>query len=168
MASCREGLKYTCIYQSTQKRLCILSENTSLRMFWHLMVGWKAPFHISLKIVSGKDNFCTWTKTTLRTILVNDKLDQIHNADEFGQNEFFQNHQDTSVHFKKKKKSFLDGKHSKVSINDLPAMNALGDKLPMFVIRKYKMPCCFIGLKHLVFHYRNQKKSFIGSLMFEE
>ena len=35
----------------------------------------------------------------------------------------------------------------------------MGDKLPMFVIEKYKMPGYFIGLKHLPFCYRNQKKS---------
>ena len=49
------------------------------------MGGYKAPFHTYLKIMSDKDNFCTfdvttiWIKTTLQIILVSYKLYQIHN-----------------------------------------------------------------------------------------
>ena len=105
----------------------------------------------------------TWTEANLPTILGNYKLDQIYGADEFGL--FHQAHPD---HLHLKNESCVGGKHSKVRLTGLTAANALGDKLPMFVIGKSKKPRCFIGLKHLPCRYRNQKKSWMDSILIEE
>ena len=47
---------------------------------------------------------------------------------------------------------------SKVWITDMAAVNAVGNKIPMFVIRKAQNPCCFKNVKFLPCGYRHQKK----------
>jgi hypothetical protein len=77
-------------------------------------------------------------KSTLPTILSNYELRDIHNADEFG-----------------------------LFYKALPG-NAVGEKLPMFVIGKSKKPRCFKGVRNLPCRYRSQKKSWMDSAHFEE
>ena len=60
------------------------------------------------------------------------------------------------------------GKHSKFCLTGMAAANATGDKIPMFVIGKSKSPHCFKGVKHLTCRYRNQNKSWMASILFEE
>ena len=60
------------------------------------------------------------------------------------------------------------GKHSKICLTGMAAANAMGDKIPMFVIGKSKSPRCFKGVKHLPCRYRNQNKSWMDSVLFEE
>ena len=56
------------------------------------------------------------------------------------------------------------GENSKIRA----AANATGDKIPTFVIGKSKSPNCFKGVKHLPCRYRNQNKSWMDSVLFEE
>ena len=44
----------------------------------------------------------------------------------------------------------------RLHITDLAVANAVGDKLPMFVIRKAKKPRCLKNVKFLPCRYRNQ------------
>ena len=60
------------------------------------------------------------------------------------------------------------GKLSKICLTGMAAANATGDKIPMFVIGKSKSPRCFKGIKHLPCRYRNQNKSWMDSVLFEE
>ena len=60
------------------------------------------------------------------------------------------------------------GKLSKIRITGLTAANAVGDKLTMFVIGKVKKPRCFNNVKFLPCRYRNQQKSWIDRVLFEE
>ena len=60
------------------------------------------------------------------------------------------------------------GKHSKVRLTGLAAGNALGERLPMFVIGKSAKPRCFKGVKTLPCRYRSQKKSWMSGELFEE
>ena len=50
------------------------------------------------------------------------------------------------------------GKHSKIRITSLAAANAVGNKLPVFAIRKAKNPRCFKNIKKLLRRYRSQRK----------
>ena len=50
----------------------------------------------------------------------------------------------------------------------MAASNALGDKIPMFVIGKSVKPRCFKGIKKKPCRYRAQKKSWMTSDLFEE
>ena len=50
----------------------------------------------------------------------------------------------------------------------MAAANAMGDKLPMFVIGKAKNPQCFKNVKFLPCRYRNQRKSWMDGKLFEE
>lgn len=108
--------------------------------------------------------FASWNETTLPTLLSNYGLKEIYNADEFGL--FYQCLPDKSYQLKSEKCS--GGKHSKIRITGLAAANAVGDKLPMFVIGKAKNPRCFKNIKKLPCRYRAQKKSWMDSILFEE
>ena len=59
-------------------------------------------------------------------------------------------------------------KHSKICITRMAAANATWNKIPMFVIGKSKSPRCFKRVKHLPCRYRNQNKSWVDSVLFEE
>ena len=77
-----------------------------------------------------------WNETTLSTLLSNYGLENIYNADKFGL--FYQCLPGKSYHLKTEKCS--GGKHRKIRITGLVAANAVGNKLPMFVIGKAKNP----------------------------
>ena len=106
----------------------------------------------------------SWFETILPTILSNYKLEDIFNADEFGL--FYQCLPNKTLHLKSEKCS--GGKNSKIRIAGLAAANAVGDKLPMFVIGKSKTPRCFKNVSSLPCRYRSQKKSWMDSALFEE
>ena len=50
----------------------------------------------------------------------------------------------------------------------MAAANAMGDKLPMFVIGKAKNPRCLKNVKFLPRRHRNQRKSWMDGKLFEE
>ena len=106
----------------------------------------------------------SWFETTLPTLLSKYKLEDIFNADEFGL--FYQCLPNKTLHLKSEKCS--GGKNSKIRITGLAAANSVGDKLPMFVIGKSKAPRCFKNVTSLPCRYRSQKKSWMGSTLFEE
>ena len=109
---------------------------------------WKKRFNVSFKTVSAESNAYTdemvapWEQTTLPTILSKYDLNQIYNADEFGL--FYRNQLYKSLHLKNE--NCVGGKHSKLRLTGLAAANAVGEKLPLFVIGKSKKPRCF---KHI-------------------
>ena len=106
----------------------------------------------------------SWYETSLPTLLSQYKLEDIYNADEFGL--FYQCLPNKTFHLKSDKCS--GGKHSKIRITGLAAANAVGDKLPMFVIGKSKNPRCFKSVRSLPCQYRSQRKSWMDSALFEE
>ena len=112
---------------------------------------WKKRFSVSFKTVSGESNACTdemvapWEQTTLPTVLSKYDLNQIHNADEFGL--FYRAEPNKSLHLTNE--NCVGGKHSKLRLTGLTAANAVGEKLPLFVIGKSKIPRCFKHIKHL-------------------
>ena len=57
---------------------------------------------------------------------------------------------------------------AKVRLTGMAASNALGEKLPMFVIGKYAKPRCFKHVRNLPCRYRSQKKSWMDGKLFEE
>ena len=124
---------------------------------------WKTRNNISFKTVVGKAKSCTpimtasWNETQLPTILSKYKLEDIHNIDEFGL--FYQSLPEKTLHLKSEK--CIGGKLSKVRLTGLAAGNAVGEKLPMFVIGKSAKPQCFSGVKNLPCRYRSQKKSWM-------
>ena len=126
--------------------------------------------NISFKMASGESKAVTpemvvgWNETALPTLLSNYGLENIYNADEFGL--FYQCLPDKSYQLKTEKCS--GGKHSKIRITGLAAANAVGNKLPMFVIGKAKNPRCFKNIKKLPCRYRSQRKSWMDSVLFEE
>ena len=131
---------------------------------------WKRRFNISLKKISGEGASCTpemvppWKETSLPTLLSNYDLKDIYNANEFGL--FYQMHPEKSLHLKKEQ--CIGGKQSKVRITGMAASNALGNKIPMFVIGKSVKPHCFKGIKKNPCRYRAQKKSWMTSDLFQE
>ena len=112
---------------------------------------WKERNNISFKIVSGESKSVTkemvnaWPEKSLSTLLSNCNLKNICNADEFGL--FFI----SAFQIK-------GGKLRKIRITGMVAANAMGDKLPMFLIGKAKNPRCFKNVKFLPCRYRNQRK----------
>ncbi|XP_065673883.1 tigger transposable element-derived protein 4-like [Hydra vulgaris] len=62
----------------------------------------------------------------------------------------------------------IGGKHCKIHLTGMVVESAIGDKIPMFLIGKSKSPCCLKGIKHLPCRYRNQNKSWMDSVLFEE
>ena len=106
---------------------------------------WKKRFNVSFKTVSAESNAYTdemvapWEQTTLPTILSKYDLNQIYNADEFGL--FYRNQLYKSLHLKNE--NCVGGKHSKLRLTGLTVANAVGEKLPLFVIGKSKKPRCF-------------------------
>ena len=67
-----------------------------------------------------------------------------------------------------KSNKYSGGKHSKIRITGLAAANAVGNKLPMFVIGKSKNPRCFKNVRSLPCRYWSQRKSWMDSALFEE
>ena len=131
---------------------------------------WKRRFNISFKKISGEGASCTpemvslWKETSLPTLLPNYDLKDIYNTNEFGL--FYQMHPEKSLHLEKEQ--YIGGKQSKVRITGMAASNALGDKIPMFVISKSVKPRCFKEIKKKPCQYRAQKISWMTSYLFEE
>ena len=131
---------------------------------------WKGRHEISFKTVSGEAKSCTeemtasWEESTLPTTLSNYELRDIYNADEFGL--FYKALPDKSLQLKSEK--CVGGKHSKFRLTGLAVGNAVGKKLPLFVIGKSKRPRCFKGVRNLPCRYRSQKKRWMDSALFEE
>ena len=103
-------------------------------------------------------------ETTLPTLLSKYDLKDIFNAVKFGL--FCQCSPNKTCHFKSQKCS--EGKNSKVRLNGMAARNAIGEKLPMFVIGKSKTLRCFKHTKNLPCKYKLKKKSWMDSQLFEE
>ena len=107
--------------------------------------------NVFFKKVSGESKAVTtvmvvgWNKTTLPTLLCNNDLQNIYNAEEFGF--CYQCLPDISYQFKTDK--CLGGEHSKTRIGCLADANAVGNKLPMFVIGKVKNPSVLKTLRNL-------------------
>ena len=57
---------------------------------------------------------------------------------------------------------------SKEKSGRMATASAVGEKLPMFVIWKSKIPRCFKNVKHLPCEYKSQKNSWMNSEIFEE
>ena len=131
---------------------------------------WKSRHNVTFKTVCGEALSCTkemtsaWDETTLPTILSQYELGDIYNADEFGL--FYKALPSQSLQLKSEK--CTGGKLSKVRVTGLAAANAVGEKLPMFVIGKSAKPRCFKGVKNLPCRYRSQRKSWMDSSLFEE
>ncbi|XP_065654668.1 uncharacterized protein LOC136081290 [Hydra vulgaris] len=106
----------------------------------------------------------SWNETTLPTLLLNYKLENIFNADEFGL--FYQCLPNKIYHLSREK--CFGGKNSKVRLIGIAAGSATGEKLPMFVIGKSKNPPCFKHIKQLPCTYKNQLKSWMTGDLFTE
>ena len=100
----------------------------------------------------------------LPTLLSNYELKDIYNGEESGL--FYECLPNKTYQLKSEKCS--GGKLSKIRITGLAVANSVGDRLPMFVIRKPKKPRCFKNVKFLPCSYRNQQKSWIDGVLFEE
>ena len=105
-----------------------------------------------------------WNETTLPALLSKYDLKDIFNADKFGL--FYQCLPNKTYHFEGQKCS--EEKNSKVRLTSMVAENAIGEKLPMFVISKPKTPRCFKHIRNLPCKYKSQKKSWMDSQIFEE
>ena len=88
----------------------------------------------------------------------------IYNAKEFGL--FFQclpsGYSDYKAH------KCTDGKLSNARLTGLAAANAVGDKLPIFVVGKAEKPGYFSEVANLPCRFRDQEKSWIDRELFEE
>ena len=104
-----------------------------------------------------------WNETTLPTVPLKHDLKDIFNTNEFG---LFYQCLPNKTYFKGQKCS--GGKNSKIRLTGMTARNAMGEKLPMFVISKSKTPCCFKHIKNLPCKYKSQKKRWMDSQIFEE
>ena len=71
-------------------------------------------------------------ETTLSTILPKYKLDEIYNADELVLFLRMQTNKSLSLQYE----ACIGGKHSKIDFTWMAVANAVGDKLPMFIIGK--------------------------------
>ena len=97
-------------------------------------------------------------------LLSNYDLKDIYNADEFG---LFHQCLPNETYQLKSEKCYGE-KLSKIRITGMVATNAMGNKLPMFVIGEAKNPRCFKNVKFLPCCYRNQRKSWMDGKLFEE
>ncbi|XP_012555218.2 tigger transposable element-derived protein 6-like [Hydra vulgaris] len=104
----------------------------------------------------------SWNETTLPTLLLNYKLENIFNGDEFGL--FYQCLPNKTYHLSREK--CFGGKNSKVRLKGIAAESASGEKLPMF--GKSKNPRCFKHIKRLPCTYKNQLKSWMTGDLFTE
>ena len=85
----------------------------------------------------------SWDETTLPIIVSNYKLEDIFNVDKLGL--FYQALPDKTLHWMSEK--CVGGKHSKTRLTGMTALNAVGEKLPMFIIGKSARPRCFAGIR---------------------
>ena len=96
-----------------------------------------------------------WKESSLPAILSNYELKDIYNADEF---ELFYKCVINKTYQLKSEKSTGE-KLGKIRITGMTPANAVGDKIPMFVIGKSQKPRCFKNVKFLPCRYRNQKRA---------
>ena len=80
-------------------------------------------------------------------------MKDIYNADEFGL--FYKYMTNKTCELKSEKCSC--GKLSKVDITGVGAVDAVGDKIPMFVIGKTQKPLCFNNVNFLPCQYQHQE-----------
>ena len=131
---------------------------------------WKNRNNVVHRAISGEEKSCTpemtasWEQTHLPTILSRYELKDIYNADEFGL--FYQQLPTSTFHLKGQR--CAGGKFSKIRLTGLAAGNAIGEKLPMLVIGKSKIPRCFKGVKSFPCQYKAQKKSWMDSEIFTD
>ena len=129
---------------------------------------WKVRRNIASRTVSGESVSVTsdmtgaWLECTLPTLLSKYSLKDIYNADEFGL--YFAAAPTTSLHFKNQ--SCKGEKFSKSRLTGLVAANAIGEKLPLLIIGKYKKPRCFKNVQNFPCKYLAQKKSWMDSEIF--
>ena len=64
--------------------------------------------------------------------------------------------------------SVVQVENSKVRLTGMAASNALGEKIPMFVIKKSVNPRCFRHIRNLPCRYRSQKKAWMDGTLFQE
>ena len=69
-------------------------------------------------------------------------------------------------HFNSNQKSIQSGKL--VCITSIAAADTVGDKIPMFVIRKSQKPSCIKNVNFLPCRYWHQRKSWRNGVLFEE
>ena len=86
-----------------------------------------------------------WKETSLPTLLSNYDLKDIYNTDEFEL--FYKCMTKKTCQLKSEKCS--GEKLSKVRITSMAAANAVGDKIPIYVIGKVQKPSCFKSVKFL-------------------
>ena len=99
-----------------------------------------------------------WNNTS--NFATNYSLENIYNADEFGL--LYQCLPDKSYQLKTEKCS--GGKHSKIRITGLEAANDVGNKFPMLVIGKAKIPRCFKNIKKFPCRYQSQRDNWMDSV----
>ena len=127
-------------------------------------------FFTKIVYVTGKANAVSaevtppWFEIRLPKMLSSYSLSDIYNADKFRL--LYLVKPCKTMHFKKETSD--DGKISKLRLTRPAAGNALGQKLPLFVIRKARKLRCFKNLKHLPCCYRGKKKSWMDIDFFEE
>ena len=91
-------------------------------------------------------------QTHFPTILSSYNLQEIFNADEFDL--FLQALPNRTLELKSEK--CTRGKYSKVRLNEMSAVSAIGEKLPLLVIGKSKNPRFFKNVKSLPCMYKAQ------------
>ena len=105
-----------------------------------------------------------WWETSLLTLLSNYVLKDIYNADAFGL--FYECFPFQTYQTESEKCS--GGKLSKIQMTGSAVANAVADKLPMLLIGKTKKPRCLKNVRFLPFCYRNQQKTWMSGVLFEE
>ena len=127
-------------------------------LFFRLGITFKGVFGESEKVT--QEMTAPWEETTLPTILARCQIKDVFNVDEFGL--FYEALPWKSLHFRGKRCS--GGKHSK----EMAASNTLGEKTPMFVIRKSASPRCFKHVRNFSCRYQSQNKVWMDGTLFEE
>ena len=106
-----------------------------------------------------------WKDTRLPQILQEYKPEDIYNADETGL--FYRLQPDKSLVLKGE--DCRGGKRSKERVTIMPCCNMTGtDKLQLLLIGKAKKPRCFQGVKSFPVQYRNNRCSWMTSVIFTE
>lgn len=112
--------------------------------------------------VSARDELM-WKEERLPEIQRNFQRKDIFNADECGL--FWKVMPDRTLSFKKDKCS--GGKKSKERITVVVGASAMGEKLPLWIIGKAKMPRAFRG-KNLPVTYRHNRRAWMTGILWEE
>lgn len=136
--------------------------------------GWLDRFkkrnNISFKKICGEsaavdDGICAEWREKLKELIKDYNAKDIFNTDETGL--FYKCLPDRTLCFKSKKCN--GGKHSKERITLIFAVNMDGsDKLKPLLIGKSAKPRCFKNIHSFPMHYRNNKKSWMTTDLFNE